>query len=876
VKTDKLVVLAGMMMAIVALALAPVLDRDEAGFTLSRAVPSDVFLYAAERRNPDADFLRGYWGEIAEALAASGIGEDAIDLVGTMLGAAQAGEISRIRQKAESLITAVDWEDLSGKEMVFAERMIAPEQIGQGVIMMPEMVWMFRGSEAGAKRNFKGLVAILEAIADEVNTAKGAEVLSIEKGTRSGARVASVDLLGSIPGAPPLPVSIALRDDIVLIAMRAGLFHDVLQLLDGKSETQSLAKSARFRAAFQDLPPAEDSMFLFDMQAMLGVMRPFVEQVVDQAATPGDVYVNHGMSGEVTILNARALAAYRQRDYEEAVALIRRAHEAGPDCSIVLYNLACFNALVGNSAEALDWLDKAVEGGFYAPRKIADDADLVSLHDSPRYKKALARAAALANAETVRDAVLNSSNEGEAYRLRMQAWQVAKEKGHEAGLPLIEQANAAAPHDSAVIYDLACFHAQLGHENLAADLLRKAVDAGFYCPEHIANDSDLKPLHADRRYEEALKTASMMAARNASDVTQSNAKLGLRTLQRIADAVGILDHVAVVETTDGYSVRKETAVTLVPDAKERPFYRVLAPDREMTDFARFIPKEAVNFSVSSGIDAEALYGFLEDTLAEAGPRGEEVLAKIDEVQAAIGLDVHDDILSWVGGTSVSVSLEDGGSVWLMQVKDEDIAREKVASAVDFLSNRMSQLELQGPAAAMLPMLTLRSSPVEHEQLQGFHSLQLMVMPTPAVWGVTDGHLVMASSADAAAACLATAKGEHPGIRDNARVMSEAVVPDGHFASVIYADKRHMGENMSKGVRMATMMSAMMVAAIPDKELRPLVAKVGGMVNKLPPVLSKIDFYKSTASATTFDGQKWHTRAVTHYFSPEERDANRAE
>ena len=43
-----------------------------------------------------------------------------------------------------------------------------------------------------------------------------------------------------------------------------------------------------------------------------------------------------------------------------------------------------------------------------------------------------------------------------------------------------------------------------------------------------------------------------------------------------------------------------------------------------------------------------------------------------------------------------------------------------------------------------------------------------------------------------------------------------------------------------------------------------------MVAKLSPVVRKIDFYKSTAAYTTFDGRAWHTRTITHYMSPEER------
>jgi hypothetical protein len=37
-----------------------------------------------------------------------------------------------------------------------------------------------------------------------------------------------------------------------------------------------------------------------------------------------------------------------------------------------------------------------------------------------------------------------------------------------------------------------------------------------------------------------------------------------------------------------------------------------------------------------------------------------------------------------------------------------------------------------------------------------------------------------------------------------------------------------------------------------------------------PVVSKINFYQSTATCTTFDGKAWYTRSVTHYVPPSER------
>ena len=70
-----------------------------------------------------------------------------------------------------------------------------------------------------------------------------------------------------------------------------------------------------------------------------------------------------------------------------------------------------------------------------------------------------------------------------------------------------------------------------------------------------------------------------------------------------------------------------------------------------------------------------------------------------------------------------------------------------------------------------------------------------------------------------------------------------------------------------GVSMFGGMAAMM---IPEPKVRQAVMQGLGIVAKITPVVRKVDFYKSTASYTTFDGKAWHTRHVTHYASPKER------
>ena len=850
----------------------------EDGFTLARAVPNDVFFYVAERHNPEREFLERYWGEVFEALSQSGVGNDLLELIGSLFGAEQKAEFDRLKERASQLLAGVDWKQLAGKEMVFAERLPPPTILpGRGVIMMPHMVWLLRGSGEGAAQNFEGLAAILDGMVDEINKALGTDALVVGRTTRMGAKVASVDLLAVAPGAPALPLSVALRDDVVIIALREHLLSDVLGLMNGSSPKNSIGDDARFNAAFAKLPKAENSMVFIDVQALLKPIPAAVDTVLGVIGAPGDVYRRTGTSAEAGKLNARALSAYRHGDVKQALALTKQAHDAGPEDSIVLFNLACFNALLGNTDEALAWLEKAIEGGFYAPGKIASDTDLQSLRGDPKYEAALARAAELAAKFRTKDIVINGAKTGEAFRLLLQIHQAYQEKDYEQGLKLSEQAYAVAPRHSRVLYSLACFHALLGHDDQALDFLGQAVNGGFYCPRHISKDPDWEKLRTHEQFQAALEQARKKAADLATRRAGAKLTLAKRLLDRLMEAVGTLDYSAAVETTDGYAVWAESITVLVPDSKDRPIYPVFAKHQQLTDFDRYLPQETLSFSVSGGPDLGELYKFLEDSFRGGGPLGEELLAKWAGLQKQFDVDVRKDIVDWIDGDFISVTLADGGgSVWLIKVTDEQVAREKVAAAIEFCSTKLTEVVAKKPMLAGLAMLGVRTSPVEHEQLEGFQNLHFTMSPQPAVWSAVDGYLILGTSADAVALCLATARGDHPSIRDNARAMSEAIVPAGPFASVSLTDRRSLGEELATGLGFASMVSGMIGAFVPEPKVRPVLTKISGMLGKLAPVVRKIDFYKSGATHTTFDGQVWRCRGVTHYVSPAERAAKGAE
>jgi len=90
-------------------------------------------------------------------------------------------------------------------------------------------------------------------------------------------------------------------------------------------------------------------------------------------------------------LNLGAIVLAHRGQKERGLEWARRALAADPEDSGLLYNTACFFAVQGERAEALDCLEKAVNLGFGLRGWVENDADLISLHGDPRFEAVLQR-----------------------------------------------------------------------------------------------------------------------------------------------------------------------------------------------------------------------------------------------------------------------------------------------------------------------------------------------------------------------------------------------------------------------------------------------------------------------------------------------------
>jgi len=75
-----------------------------------------------------------------------------------------------------------------------------------------------------------------------------------------------------------------------------------------------------------------------------------------------------------------------REDLEEAREILKRQHARRPNGPGPIYNLACVEARLGNTREALDYLAKAVQTGWRDVDHMERDSDLASLRQLDEYQ----------------------------------------------------------------------------------------------------------------------------------------------------------------------------------------------------------------------------------------------------------------------------------------------------------------------------------------------------------------------------------------------------------------------------------------------------------------------------------------------------------
>ena len=343
----------------------------------------------------------------------------------------------------------------------------------------------------------------------------------------------------------------------------------------------------------------------------------------------------------------------------------------------------------------------------------------------------------------------------------------------------------------------------------------------------------------------------------------------LGVLQSAVEMCNVIDYIISTVETDGVRQLTHTFTSVRKDKINSPLAKAFFDRKAFDRFDQYIPADAKSFSLSTTVDIGALYGIVTSFIQQHVPNGPEVITKWTEMLAGIGLDPQRDIFDWLSGEIISVSMPPafvspmGGddSVYMIRVKDPELAAVKVRSTIEFLQ--------QLAAGAGQPLSVTEADLAAEGFTQITHPLVMFIRP---VIGVHDEWLMVGTSAKAVDKCLKVASGKAPSIRKNQRFMDEGLVPEGAVLSASFKDTSKFGQELGSMMGMAGLLGGGLVAWIPDqhddsRKLKDAAKKMLSIVMKLAPIVQKIDYYSSESSVMTRRGNAILIESVVTYKKP---------
>ncbi len=333
-------------------------------------------------------------------------------------------------------------------------------------------------------------------------------------------------------------------------------------------------------------------------------------------------------------------------------------------------------------------------------------------------------------------------------------------------------------------------------------------------------------------------------------------------LNGLVDLTGSVETVASVIHCDGDLVSTETLTRF--DAESSQSVRAGLAQPASARMMDYIPADAYSFDMRGQVEPAGVFTWLRENWSAGWEPADNFLLAFDLFEAAIGLSMERDVLSWIGSEQVQVHMLSRHSksrrgpkpgqtdtVTLCQVRDPEGVR-KCLERLEGVFNILAPLAVEQGKALMeqigqKPRISIGTERKfkEYPELRRLRiSISIMPLP-PIVYGMVDDILVWGTSMEGVQSCLEVAAGNQEGMLANRLVGPLMGRDDLCSARMTPAGTQYAG--WKSGLGMAKMGLNFAQQAIPESD--PRIADAFGLgldlLDRLDQVLESLQFMGKT-------------------------------
>ena len=360
---------------------------------------------------------------------------------------------------------------------------------------------------------------------------------------------------------------------------------------------------------------------------------------------------------------------------------------------------------------------------------------------------------------------------------------------------------------------------------------------------------------------------------------------GLDDLRQVIDFV---DTSVTAVHAEGHTLVSECWTRYDPAAvaSGNPLFQSFARPADISELLDYVPANATSFSAHGGIDLRPLYSWALGRVKAYVPDAGDALVMYDGAQALLDLSVEDDVLSWLGSESITITLParrprpgaGDDMIRITRLRDPEGAKKVIArienvyaAVVPPLLKRLENERGQTPVIPRIELSEAGGSFPSLKRLSVSFSVPGSPFPIPSIpeflVGVIGNQLVITTSEDALLQVMDVAAGEIDGVWDHP-AMLEGRLPQGPATSCSFVPIGRNIEHLTQAVAMGGGAVTMMMSAMASNE--PQLEHVSKLIaDTLPRVLSIIrafDFLKDEVvfSQSRNDGLVSYSRKTVRY------------
>lgn len=319
------------------------------------------------------------------------------------------------------------------------------------------------------------------------------------------------------------------------------------------------------------------------------------------------------------------------------------------------------------------------------------------------------------------------------------------------------------------------------------------------------------------------------------------AKRTAEIIELVVDEVGVFDYEVAVEYTEGNENRVASIGAFTEGAENRLVGKLALGGEQFTDWQKWIPQDAVAYSLSKGVRLHAAYEHVMDILRTKFPETVPHLDQFETMQQQFQLHLDGDILQSFSGESVSVTLprEDKGqdTVFALKCSNPDRIRELLHRLVDNLQ-KIPALESQQIKFASV------------ENLEGFETLEVATLGAfnvKPVIGFNDGWMMIGSNPECLQKVMDARAGKVPTIAGSDHFERFHLDVEGAVDSLSFTDLKASVRQVAQMIRqvgaIAPMFIAMAGGNAASEEMKPVMEALA-ILPSIAKVVEKFDYYEA--------------------------------